>query len=67
MPQGAHVPVIFATGTGSELAQVATVNVPHERILQKPFSAEALIEAIKVALSKRAAPEAHAAGCLAHT
>jgi DNA-binding NtrC family response regulator len=66
MPEGPRVPVIFATGTGNELAHVATENVPHEVILQKPFSAEALIEAIKAALSKRPARGSQAAGCLAH-
>ena len=55
LADGASVPVIFATGTGPENAKEATKDIPHPTILQKPFSPDVLVNAIRNALSKQAA------------
>lgn len=52
--EGPPVPVIFATGTGEEQARMATKNISHPTILQKPFSQDLLVETINDALAHHA-------------
>lgn len=54
--EGPAVPVIFATGTGEEQARIATKNISHPMILQKPFSQDLLVETINDALAHQTQP-----------
>jgi DNA-binding NtrC family response regulator len=50
--EGPAIPVLFATAADDAHSRQATRNFPNPTILQKPFSPEALVKAVRTALAE---------------